>query len=250
MNDSSFKRSLATSTVVHALVVLAVIIYPLVKRLIHPRKPPEMVTFIDLTAIPSPPPSPQIEASAPEPEPPKPQPQPEPELEKPKPSPISEKPPDKTPERPKSEPNKIKVSTNKIVRKVEPQKQTQRQSAQTKLSQEQIRKLLEANIKFSPGGTPSTNFSDLSLYYATVYDAMYGAWKQPGSAAMGLTAQVSIRVQRNGTITNPGLIRSSGSKVMDDSVMEAVRRVARLRPLPAEIRESSLDITIEFVVGQ
>lgn len=246
MNDSSFRRSLATSTVVHVLIVLAVIIYPLVKRLIHPRKKPEMITFIDLQAMPPPPAPPQIETPTPEPEPPKPQPEPEPE--KPKPALIPEKPPEKAPEKPKPEPQKIKVSTNKIVRKVEPQKQAS--PVQSKLTQEQIRKLLEANIKFSPGGTPSANFTDLSLYYATVYDAMYGAWRQPSSAAMGLKAQAAIRVQRNGTITNPRLVSSSGSKLMDDSVLDAVRRVARLRPLPAEVRDNYLDITIEFVVGQ
>lgn len=253
MNESTFKRSFLTSTVVHVVVVLAVILVPLIKRLIRPRKPPEMITFIDLAALPPPPP-PQIESPpiTPEPTPQPPTPDPPPVPDPPKPPLIPEKPPEKKAEKPpgpkKPSPPKIKVSTNKIVRQTQPPKPAQ--PAQPKLTQDQLRKLLEANIKFSPSGNSSANFSDLSLYYATVYDAMYGAWRQPSSAAMGLTAQVAIRVQRNGTVTNPRLVRSSGSKTMDDSVLDAVRRVARLRPLPAEVRDTFLDITIEFVVGQ
>lgn len=241
MSETTFKRSLIGSTVVHAVLLLALIVYPLVRRLIHPRKPPEMITFVDLQALP-PPPAPIPEPPKPQPEPPKPQPEPEP----PKPALVPEKPPEK----PKPESRKIKVSTNKIVRSVTPQPPKPQTAPQPTLTKEQLRKLLEANIKFSPAGTPSSNFTDMSLYYATVYDAMYGAWRQPSTAALGLAAQVTIRVQRNGAVTARRLIKSSGSSSMDDSVMQAVNSVGRLRPLPAEIRDTFLDITVEFVVGQ
>ncbi|HMP77442.1 MAG TPA: TonB family protein [Kiritimatiellia bacterium] len=238
MNDPRFKKTLLITTAVHFAVVLVLIIFPLLTRLLRPPKKPEMITFIDLQAMPPAPPPPQ-----PRPEPP--QPRPEPKIEEPKPSPIPEKPPDK-PKPP--EPPKIKVNTNRVVRKVEDQPKPAPQQPQ--LTQEQIRKLLEANIKFSSSGTPSANFSDLSLYYATVRDAMYGAWTQPSAAARGLRAEASIRVQRNGTVTQRRLSRSSGSKLMDDSVLAAVNAVARLRPLPADVRDAHLDITIEFVVGE
>lgn len=238
MNDPTFKRTLAISTTVHLVVVLLVVIVPLFNRLLRPRKPPEMITFIDLQAIPPAPPPPI--PSPPEPEPPKPLPEPD----EPKPSLVPEKPVTK----PKPEPPKIKVSTNKVVRKPDqPSKPTKPQPTLTK---EQLRKLLEANIKFSSSGTPSANFSDLSLYYATVRDAMYGAWNQPSSVARGLSVEVSIRVQRSGAVTQRRLTHSSGSKLMDDSVMQAVNSITRLRALPAEVREESLDITIEFVVGE
>ena len=44
---------------------------------------------------------------------------------------------------------------------------------------------------------------------------------------------VLIRVQRDGAITSRTMLRSSGNTIMDQSVMDAVRSVNRLRPLPA-----------------
>ncbi len=228
MNEQTFRRNLAVSASVHFLVVLLFILVPWIGRLLHPSKKPEMITLIDLLALPPPPP--------PAPPPPKP--------DEPRPVPVPERPADKA----RPEPPKIKVNTNKIVRKIE--KTPKSAPNQPKLTQEQIRKLLEANIKFSPAGASAgANFSDLSLYYATVRDSMYGAWNQPGTAALGLRAEVTIRVQKNGAISSRKLTRSSGSSQMDNSVMSAVNSAARLRPLPAEVRDPHLDITIEFVVG-
>lgn len=235
MNEPSFKRTLLVTTGVHIAVVIALMLLPLFNRLLRPRKPPEEITFIDLQAMPPAPPPPPVV----EPEPPAPEPKEEPK--------VAEI-PDKPAEKPKKpEPPKIKVNTNKIVRKVE--KPPKPVAQQPTLTPEQIRKLLEANIKYTPGGTPSSNFSDLSLYYATVRDRMYGAWQQPSAVANGMSAQVSIRVQRNGSISSRRLSRSSGSKLMDDSVMQAAS-IVRLGALPADVRDPYLDITIEFVVGE
>ncbi len=246
MSNPNFKRTLITSTTVHVIVVALVILAPLVRKLLHPRKPPEIVTFVDLSALPPPPPVEVAPEPQPEPEPPKPLPEPEP----PKPAPIPEKPAEKPPEPKKPEPPKIKVNTNKIVRRMEqpPKQQPKTQNAPT-LTPEQIRKLLEANVKFSSSGSPSATFSDLSLYYATVRDAMYGAWNQPSTVPRGLVAEVSIKVQRSGAVTARRLSRPSGNQAMDDSVMKAVNSISRLRPLPPEVRDDPLDIAIEFVVG-
>lgn len=237
-NRSDFRRGLAVSIIIHLAVILLAIIGPLIARLFHRPPKREMITFVDLAALPPAPPPPPMR----DPEPPR----PEPKQEEPKPSPIPEKPPDKPkpPEKPK-----IQVNTNRIVRKPDPAPQPPRPQ-QPQLTPEQIRKLLEANIRFTPGGTPSANVTDLSIYYASVRDVMYGAWVQPSAVARGLRADVSIRVLKNGAITQRRLIRSSGSKLMDDSVMQAVQSVSMLRPLPAEVREPHLDITIEFIVGE
>lgn len=231
MSDPSFKRTLLVSTIVHLGVVLVLILIPLFRRWLHPRKPPELITFIDLQAMPPAPPP----VAPPTPVPPPVQ----PKAEEPKPAPV--------PEKPKTEPPKIKVSTNKIVRKVDAPPQPK--AAPPRLTPEQLRKLLEANIKFSSAGSPSSSVDDLSLYYTAVRDIMYGAWNQPSTAARGLRAEVTIRVQRNGAISSRKLTRSSGSAMMDNSVMQAVNRVARLRSLPPTVPGDSLDITVEFVVG-
>jgi TonB family protein len=231
---SPWKRALAMSVAGHVALVLLLIVGPVLARLLRPPPTREMITFVELAPIPPAPPTP---APAPEPEPRKPE---------PRMSPIPEKPPErpKPPEKPK-----IQVNTNRIVRKPEPQP-PRPQPQRPALTPEQIRKLLEANIRFSPAGAPAANVTDLSIYYATVRDAMYGAWEQPSAVARGLRAEASIRVLRNGAVTQRRLTRSSGSKLMDDSVMQAVNSVAMLRPLPAEIRDPHLDITIEFIVGE
>lgn len=232
-----FKRALAVSVTAHIVVLILLVVLPFVIRLF--RRPPkrEMITFVELAALPPAPPAPMRE-----PEPPK----PPPKQEEPKPSPIPEKPPEKP--KPAERP-KIQVNTNRIVRKPDPAPRPT-PPQQPALTPEQIRKLLEANVRFTPGGATAANVTDLSIYYASVRDAMYGAWVQPSTVARGLRAEVSIRVMKNGAVTQRRLTRSSGSKVMDDSVMQAVNSIAMLRPLPAEVRESHLDITVEFVVGE
>jgi protein TonB len=236
---SPWKRALLMSVAGHLALVLLLIIGPLLARLLRPPPKREMITFVELAPLP--------------PAPPPPAPTQEPEQRKPEPhpTPIPEKPPErpKPPEKPK-----IQVSTNRIVRKPEPQPRPQPQ--QPELTPEQIRKLLEANIRFTPigtpaaAGTPATNVTDLTTYYAAVRDAMYAAWTQPSAVARGLRAEVSIRVLRNGAVTQRRLTRSSGSQLMDDSLMQAVNSVSMLRPLPPEVRDPHLDITIEFVVGE
>ncbi|MCS6771480.1 MAG: TonB C-terminal domain-containing protein [Kiritimatiellae bacterium] len=233
---SRFRRAFLISTAGHLLFLLIVVVAPFIVRWVTRPPKREIVTFVEL--VPPPPPAPPVTR----PEPPKPQP-PSPKKEEPKPSPIPEKPPEK----PRPEKPKIQVSTNRIVRPAEPRPPRPQQPA---LTPEQIRKLLEANIRFNPASPPAATIDDLSLYYAIVRDAMYAAWIQPSAVARGLRAEASIRVLRNGAVTQRRLTRPSGNRLMDDSVMQALNSVSMLRPLPPEIREPHLDITIEFVVGE
>lgn len=225
MNDR-FKRALTVSTAVHLGIVVLLILAPLFTRLLQPRKPKEMITFIDLVqALPEPP------------APPRPEPVKEPVV------------PDKQPD-PKSrpEPPKIKVNTNRVVRRDDPKPAPPKQTP--KLTEAQIRKLLDADLTLTHvAGSPAGEFSDLALYHTQVQQKMYDAWQQPSAVARGLSATVAIRVQRNGAVTQRRLTRSSGSAAMDASVMRAVESVSRLPPLPAEIGGPHLDIpTVEFVV--
>lgn len=245
-DESRFKRALVISTAGHLIFLLIVVVAPFIVRWITRPPKREIITFVDLVP-PAPPPSPIREPDPPRPQQPKPEP-PKPKPEEPKPSPIPEKPTEKPkpPEKPK-----IQVNTNRVVRRTEqPPPPRPPQQQQPALTPEEIRKLLEANIRFTPAGQPATTFSDLSLYYAMVRDAMYAAWIQPSAVARGLKAEASIRVMRNGAVTQRRLTRPSGNKLMDDSVMQALNSVTLLRPLPAEVREPYLDITIEFVVGE
>lgn len=234
MNDR-FKRALTVSTAVHAGVILVVVVAPFVSQFVRSHRPKETITFIDmvasLPALPAAPADPAVQpADAPQPEPA--QPRPDPVIR----SPASEK-------------SRIKVSTNKIVRRDGP-KPAAASPVKSTLTAEQIKKMLDSGVRFTgvPGGSGG-EFSDLGLYYAIVQQAMYSAWQQPSSVAKGLSAEVALRVARNGTVLQRRLSRGSGNSMMDVSVMKAVESVTRLKPLPPEIGGPHLDLTVEFVVG-
>lgn len=218
--DPRFRKSLKISTAVHALVILALIVVPALLNWRWRRQRKDYVV-IDLTLA-----LPEIPASAVEaaraqkpPEPPK----DIPEEPKPKPKPQIEK------------------STKRITRPEPKPRQPQ-------LTPEEIRRLLAAGARISDRTSLPDGEFPFAWYYALVRQAMYEAWNQPGAGAVpaGTTAEVLIRVEKDGTITSRKLTRSSGNAVMDESVMRAVQSVAKLRPLPPQFAGGSKEITIEF----
>lgn len=241
MSDPRFRRGLKVSTTVHLVVLGLLAAWPLLDRWVHPPKPPELITFVELMAGSPAPPAPEPEVKKPEPEP---KPEPKPELQPepvPEPKPIAETPP-------KTEKPKIKVNTNRIVRKAEvvPPKPAPKPT----LTREQIARVLDQNVRFtSVGGSAGGDTSALAYYYAQVREAMYAVWRQPsGAGASGIRTQVRVKVLRGGGVVSRQLVSGSGSSVMDASVMSAVQSVSRLPPLPADVSGDSLEILVEFVL--
>jgi TonB family protein len=77
---------------------------------------------------------------------------------------------------------------------------------------------------------------------------MYDAWAQPGGLAAepGRIARILVRVERDGRITARTLVQSSGEPLIDDSAMQAVNSISRLKPLPASFPGKYKNITIDF----
>ncbi len=98
------------------------------------------------------------------------------------------------------------------------------------------------------GGGGGGADSPVAWYYAMVKQIMYEAWQQPSGLANAGNpiATVTIRVKRDGTISDWQMSRPSGNKIMDDSVKRAVQAVRRLKPLPPQFIGPSQDISIEF----
>lgn len=226
--DPAFLRSLKISTIVHFLVVLALIITPAIvdRRITKKRK--EIVAFVDFTvALPEPPPSVKPVRDIKPPEPPKPK-------EEPPKAVIPEKP---APPKPK-----IERSTNRVVR-------TPPKPDQPPLKPEEIKRLLAAGARISDRTSIPADIEAGAWYYSTVRQIMYDAWAQPGaSVPAGTTAEVELRVLRDGTVTRRTMTRSSGNSVMDRSVMQAVESVSKLPQLPASWSGPHRDITVEFVL--
>ena len=228
--DERFRKYLKRSTIGHGIVLLLIIIVPaIVNWRIH-RRNLESITFVDFTvAIPG-------DTSV----------APTRELDDPL---MKEKPKEAASEKDTiTEPSTLKKSSQiqKSTKKIKrPQGGT---VAKSNLSAAEIRRLLAAGARISDH--TSVPMGDLweAGYYNHVHERMYRVWSQPTSlsANAGISAEVMIRVQRDGTIVKRDMVRSSGNPLMDESVMKAVQSVAQLNPLPAQCPGSSKDIRILF----
>jgi len=68
-----------------------------------------------------------------------------------------------------------------------------------------------------------------------IHDRFFSQWEQPTSIYHmgGFSTTVQIRIEKDGSISDFKIIKSSGNFVMDDSVRQAGARVSRIDPLPA-----------------
>jgi TonB family protein len=96
--------------------------------------------------------------------------------------------------------------------------------------------------------------SDFGWYHAMLHDRFYSRWIQPTSivtATSSFSTIVKIRIEKDGTISDVSLAQSSGNDVMDQSVMEAARRVTQVDPLPEGLGNGgAYEVKINFELSQ
>ena len=87
-----------------------------------------------------------------------------------------------------------------------------------------------------------------------LHDRFYSRWDQPTSIVTStskFSAIVKIRIEKDGTISDVSLASSSGNDVMDQSVMEAARRVTQVDPLPQGLGDGGpYEVKINFELSQ
>ena len=179
---ADFKRHVVLSAAVHVGLIVFFVIASFVTHVKRKKEPHEIMTFIDVQAsIPSPPALQTVEkVSIPEP----------PEPPETIPEPVKKK-------------KKIEKSKKKIKRT-----DLKKKKPDTKLTPEQIKKMLASGIKPSDTARPATSDFAFSWYLALVRQTMHDAWAQPSDlAGQGLIALVSIRVERNGRISDWEMVR-------------------------------------------
>ena len=95
---------------------------------------------------------------------------------------------------------------------------------------------------------------DFGWYNSMLHDRFYSRWDQPTSivtATSKFSALVKIRIEKDGTISDVSLASSSGNDVMDQSVMEAARRVTQVDPLPEGLGDGGpYEVKINFELSQ
>ena len=83
-------------------------------------------------------------------------------------------------------------------------------------------------------GSGSGN-SALAGYVGILTNRFQAAWNQPTSEmALGkmLAVTVKLKVEQDGTVTEFDIVEGSGNAVVDDSVREAGKKIAKLPPPP------------------
>ena len=231
--DARLKRNMVIITAVHVVLVLALAVHGALTEWLKRKEKPESVTIVDIRSMPLPSrhdlvPDPIPDPPAPEPEPPAPEPAPPP----PTPDPVV----------PKPTPKKIEISKKRVRKSSEPPPPRRRPSPST----EDVRRQLAQGMQ-TPGPVQTSDFPFPS-YLGRVKAALYGAWAEPKGDEIpsGTTVRVEITVERDGRISAHRLLGSSGYARMDATVLDAVRSVDRLPPLPAGYAHASRDFTVVF----
>jgi periplasmic protein TonB len=215
---------------------LVLIIFILISSLSSRQDYSSPVTSVDLVTEISV--APEMEEEAPPEEPP-------PPPEEPEPEPIPE---------PETEPipkEETKPVPKKIIKRIKP----------IKLPESNLKKRLQerlSKVKTTSPARPATRTRistgnqkqfPYSWYTDIIRSKMYNLWKRPTKEAVNketATVIVSFRVFRDGHIENIRLKESSGSKVVDESALQAARAADPLPPLPDGFKGRYEDFVILF----
>ena len=234
MAASFYRRTSIFATVIHAVIILALVLSALVQGCRYRRKKIELMEFTvavntgEETAEAKPP-------KPDDPEPPKPRdPGPPPPL-----PPVPDHIPDKKPPDRKPPDRKPIDKGPRVVRgpKAPPVRQT--------LSDAEIAKWLRSRVRI--GDKDVLPDSEQALNFAIVRDALYDAWDQPvRSEAGSRPAEAEFSLDSSGRISAARIIQSSGSPVFDASVLAAIRRTGRVDGLSARFLRTFPRLSVEF----
>jgi TonB family protein len=104
-------------------------------------------------------------------------------------------------------------------------------------------------------GSGAGGASEFGWYGTMLHDRFYSEWVQPTTVVASgakLSVLVKIRIQKDGRVSDFGIVRPSGNVVVDDSVQAVAARVKQVDPLPSGLGDDYYDVKInfEFNAGQ
>jgi TonB family protein len=99
----------------------------------------------------------------------------------------------------------------------------------------------------SPGGQDSVGIQ-FQLYQASIVSLIKRNWGLPDSLRKGsdISADVVVRISRNGRIEDSRFERKSGIAVFDQEVLRTLKKSSPLPPLPEGYPKSSYDLPLTF----
>jgi len=87
-------------------------------------------------------------------------------------------------------------------------------------------------------------------YFASIKRKIELVWQYPyEAAAAGIQGELTLDfvIARSGTVNSVELVRSSGSKILDDEAIRSIRKAAPFDPIPAQYKIPDLQIRGRFV---
>jgi protein TonB len=87
-------------------------------------------------------------------------------------------------------------------------------------------------------------------YFASIKRKIELVWQYPyDAAAAGIQGELTLDfvIARSGKVNSIELVRSSGSKILDDEAIRSIRKAAPFDPIPAQYKIASLQIRGRFV---
>ena len=114
-----------------------------------------------------------------------------------------------------------------------------------KLSQEEIRKLLDAGAR--PSDRTSIPASERERCIALIYEAVKRAWICPDSSALSAREpEIEFSLGPGGSIGNVRLVKSSGNAALDQSVLGAAKAVRSVSGLSPAFIRANPRLTVAF----
>lgn len=103
------------------------------------------------------------------------------------------------------------------------------------------------SVEQGSGAAPPSQFN---WYGNMLHDRFQGEWVQPKTAAATgsrMSTLVQLRIEKDGSVSDFRIVRSSGNVVVDESVAAVAKRVTRVDPPPAPLVASGhYDVRINF----
>ncbi|MEM9398939.1 MAG: TonB family protein [Verrucomicrobiota bacterium] len=154
-------------------------------------------------------------------------------------------------------PKEIKVSTKMVTRSGALPKPDQlrtkaiveRKVQEPEVSPAQIQSRLQKTLNTSSTTAPSTSkrkASSANWYNGLIKSSIERVWQKPENAS-ALEAYVQVRIKPDGTIIFERISTSSGQHVFDQSLVDAIRQLARIpQPLPDDLGSPDYQIILNF----
>ncbi|HQM76893.1 MAG TPA: TonB family protein [Syntrophorhabdaceae bacterium] len=88
-------------------------------------------------------------------------------------------------------------------------------------------------------------------YILGIWEKIKNSWGLPGMSSFkkDLETIVTIRIRRDGRITDINVEKRSGNRVYDESILRVLRSVEPLPPIPASLNMDTIEIGFRFLPG-